>query len=349
MALERIIIPAIIPCLAAGAAHAGTELWVIEEVESSVAAQYESSVDTSGTLIGDWDQEANPEGTQTRPGYFGGSGNIPIDLSVDQFTSVNGVFQPVGGFALNVDTELQLISIEGLTLEMPEGDSFAMDLTAVMLFDTFRSITPDSLYIGGIELPLPLGSGELTSWSLVMDGISSGLMVESGKPGTWMFAVPATLVMSAGGTLQGAPVELPPLPLPVLINGTYTEQGDDRIVLLDFSDQASETQEFDPPVELPDVPLELPTIIPAGSFAGVILSMVTNSAGILVGADAQVTARPDVQDVPGDVTGDGHVGVDDLLLVISSWGFCPGCDADIDGDDYVGVDELLVVLQYWGN
>lgn len=349
MPFQRFIMLMFISGLASESANAGSLAWIIDEDSSTVTAQYETSIETSGTLIGDWDSETNPEGTQTRPGLWGGSGNNPIGLSLDQLNTGGGAFQPVGAFGLSIDTDLELVAIDGLVLEMAEGGSIPFDSSIVMLYETFRSITPDSLFFGGFEVPLPLGSGELTSWSFTMEGTSTGLLVESGEAGTWLFAIPAMLVVTASGNVLGVPVELPPTSLPVLINGSYVDTGDEHLVLLDFNEQLGDVQVFDPPLELPDVPLELPTIIPPGSTAGVILSMVTDSGSFLIGVDAQVTARPDVQAVPGDVTGDGHVNVDDLLAVISSWGYCPECPADFDGDGFVGVNELLFVLQYWGN
>ena len=51
---------------------------------------------------------------------------------------------------------------------------------------------------------------------------------------------------------------------------------------------------------------------------------------------------------PADINGDGTVNVDDLLLVIGSWGPCSKCPADINGDGQVGVDDLLAVISAWG-
>ena len=57
--------------------------------------------------------------------------------------------------------------------------------------------------------------------------------------------------------------------------------------------------------------------------------------------------------VAGDVTGDGKVGLADLLLVLSNWGLvCPPddtCSADADGDGLVGLSDLLMVLSNWGS
>ena len=55
--------------------------------------------------------------------------------------------------------------------------------------------------------------------------------------------------------------------------------------------------------------------------------------------------------VLGDLDGDGHVGVKDLLILLGSWGpcgDCNGCPADLDGDCSVGVKDLLTLLGNWG-
>ena len=51
--------------------------------------------------------------------------------------------------------------------------------------------------------------------------------------------------------------------------------------------------------------------------------------------------------VPGDIDGDGVVGIDDLLVLLGAWGPCPGCPADVDGDGVVGIDDLLTLLGNW--
>lgn len=55
--------------------------------------------------------------------------------------------------------------------------------------------------------------------------------------------------------------------------------------------------------------------------------------------------------MPGDVTGDGVVGIDDLLAVLAAWGSCAErvCPADCDGDGLVGASDLLIVLGNWSN
>ena len=54
---------------------------------------------------------------------------------------------------------------------------------------------------------------------------------------------------------------------------------------------------------------------------------------------------------PGDVNHDGHVNVNDLLMVINQWGPCPVpnlCAGDANGDGVINVNDLLVVINNWG-
>ena len=56
------------------------------------------------------------------------------------------------------------------------------------------------------------------------------------------------------------------------------------------------------------------------------------------------------ESIPGDINGDGAVGVKDLLILLGSWGPCPDCDkcpADLDQNCTVGVADLLILLGNW--
>jgi hypothetical protein len=55
---------------------------------------------------------------------------------------------------------------------------------------------------------------------------------------------------------------------------------------------------------------------------------------------------------PGDIDGDGVVGVEDFLLLLEAWGPCPSpcpphCPADLDADCAVGVTDFLLMLANW--
>jgi hypothetical protein len=89
----------------------------------------------------------------------------------------------------------------------------------------------------------------------------------------------------------------------------------------------------------------------------------TNDGTLVFFADArdaalvsigQMVLRIDINPAPlcaPDIApkgGNGTVDVDDLLLVINSWGKCAGCPADITGNNIVDVDDLLEVINGWG-
>ncbi|MCH8150837.1 MAG: hypothetical protein IH830_00505 [Planctomycetes bacterium] len=67
--------------------------------------------------------------------------------------------------------------------------------------------------------------------------------------------------------------------------------------------------------------------------------------------DAQ-TVKLRVGPIPGDLDGDGVVGILDLLALLAAWGPCPDppqeCPADLDNDTTVGILDLLTLLANWG-
>ncbi|MHC4415288.1 MAG: hypothetical protein ACYS0G_08395 [Planctomycetota bacterium] len=55
-----------------------------------------------------------------------------------------------------------------------------------------------------------------------------------------------------------------------------------------------------------------------------------------------------VDTCPWDLTDDGFVGINDLLILLANWGPNPGHPADFNGDDFVGINDLLALLANWG-
>ena len=51
---------------------------------------------------------------------------------------------------------------------------------------------------------------------------------------------------------------------------------------------------------------------------------------------------------PGDIDGDGTVGINDFLDLLAAWGPNPGHPADLDGDGVVGINDFLDLLAAWG-
>ena len=49
-----------------------------------------------------------------------------------------------------------------------------------------------------------------------------------------------------------------------------------------------------------------------------------------------------------DLNGDGTVGINDMLILLSVWGTDPGGPPDFDGDGNVGITDFLALLAAWG-
>ncbi len=49
-----------------------------------------------------------------------------------------------------------------------------------------------------------------------------------------------------------------------------------------------------------------------------------------------------------DISGNGSVGIQDLLILLSVWGTDPGGPPDFDGDGNVGINDFLILLAAWG-
>jgi photosystem II stability/assembly factor-like uncharacterized protein len=72
----------------------------------------------------------------------------------------------------------------------------------------------------------------------------------------------------------------------------------------------------------------------------------------VAGAYGTILKRTAGGAVPGDIDGDGTVGILDFLALLPAWGPCaepcpPACAADLDGDCTVGVLDFLLLLANW--
>ncbi|MEE3001728.1 MAG: hypothetical protein VX908_03435 [Planctomycetota bacterium] len=83
----------------------------------------------------------------------------------------------------------------------------------------------------------------------------------------------------------------------------------------------------------------------SGSSLGFKNVVCSDETATAIEVDATHTVLLDA--CPGDLDGNGSVGVDDLLSVIAAWN-SEDETGDADGDGYVDVSDLLVVISGWG-
>ncbi len=67
------------------------------------------------------------------------------------------------------------------------------------------------------------------------------------------------------------------------------------------------------------------------------------------GAEAAVAWHMTDPVVQSDLTGDGLVGVIDLLVLLQHWGLCDRCYADLEGSGYVDLTDLSLLLDAWSH
>lgn len=107
------------------------------------------------------------------------------------------------------------------------------------------------------------------------------------------------------------------------------------LVIIDVSNPSNPTE-----VEFLDTPGSAFNV----SLDGGRVYISDGQAGLRIFGDCEIGT-------PGDLDGDGSVGVSDLLILLGSWGPCGDCDdciADLDDDCTVGVSDLLILLGNWG-
>jgi hypothetical protein len=244
-------------------AIAGPRAFTVDPGASSASGSFGLLADTAGTLIGDYDEAANPGGTQTRPGLFGGSGNNPIPVTIAVGSSAGLATTPAGSFTLDADTDALSATIDAFNADLLNGAAVGSSLDLTFLFETFRTVNPSSFYPGGIPLPISLPAGELTVLTLAQNAPAAPGVLVPNPDGTYTLgaAVPVTLTIS-GAALGGAAIDPGPVDLLLPLAGVYAPAPDGSASVslaidLDAFSQSVDTSALPP---LPTIPFELPTL-----------------------------------------------------------------------------------------
>jgi hypothetical protein len=302
----------------------------------------------TGTLIGDWDEVNNPDGTRTLPGVWGGSGNNPIPIELTMTIAFDGDSVPTGPLDLVLDPTTASATITGLAWIVLPETVLPATMTATVLYDTFRTVAPNSLYPGGIPVEIPLGEATISDVTIMQTASAVGTATPvDGQPGAHdiLVPVPATLSLVVSNEALGEV----PMEFPIILNIDGVHQIGNATDMLTMTVEAAFDQAGDlPGTPLPTIPLEMPTIIPPGDeTAGVLLDLTPTGASAQFAVSANLLATHQ-QGVPGDVNGDGTVNTDDLLAVLAAWGPCsPPCAEDLDGDGQVDVNDVLILIGAW--
>lgn len=301
----------------------------------------------AGTFIGDYDATTNATGTRTIPGFFGGSGNNPISYSASFALAGDIVSHPTGAMKAAVDIDLLQIRISDLDLDMLGGVPGALAATLNINYQTFHTVQPTAIYPGGVTIPLPLGNGSVTTLRAVQVGAAAPGVLVPQKNGSYGFTTVVPVNVITVATVLGQPAaDGTPVPGVLPITGSLVVAADGSIALsASIANSSTTTQPITTGGTFTDLPLAIPTVIPTGSTANVLMSGAVTEVTIASALNASLAVSGVRAPVPGDVNGDYRVNSQDITVVLSNWnGTGLG---DCTGDDYVDSRDITVILANW--
>lgn len=265
--------------------------FVIKPQQSGLSGEIAFTVGTSGTLIGNHDPASNPTGTRTKPGLFGPFGEtenvaVPTSLSAGLGGDVNS--RTAGGFRLTLNPEAGTVGITEYNANFISSGPLGLPITVGLSFDTFRTRSPTFLYLGG-TLNLPLGSADVTAFSAAQTGPAGLGVLTAVGPDEYSFFVPFVADLAASVSLLGNPFDLPPTPLPMVLAGTVTLDGQGGAVLESMQPLELMTTQ-NPDLMLPQFAFDLPTLNPDDP-AHVLFDLTLDELGFGVDATVNLVAN----------------------------------------------------------
>lgn len=296
-------LPLLTAALAASASHTLADLtpyaFTIDQTKSGASGNIGFGAKTTGSLIGDWNATTNPTGTRTKPGLFGPFGsdeNVPVPLSLSATLGNSIATQSSGGFGMSFDFAANAISMADYSANFLASGPVDLSAELGFLFDSFRTRAPDSIYIGGIPINIPVGQAQLTSLTGQQVGPGVGTLSPTG-PGTYDFSLSFVLQVAGEVNVLGQSFALPAAPLPVVLNGQL--QIGDVVALLTASQQIALENTTPIGQTLPQIPFALPTILPPGGTANLLLDLMLDELSGKVDLSLNTSAKGQIVPAPG--------------------------------------------------
>lgn len=278
--------------LTMGSVHAQTFDFTLNGTSSTTQFDSNLGLNLPGTVIGDFDAATNPGGTTTIPGLFGGGGNNLIDLNLGLGVDVDFAGVPDGAFSMDVATEALSVGVSGLQLDLLGGATLDAPLNISLLYDTFRTTNPGALFVGGFPISLPLGNSTISDLTIEQNGDSLlGILVPGAISGEYTFTVLVPVELSLTVDVLGNSTPVGPLPLALPLVGDLVLGGGGASVTIGFDQSAS--QSIPDPLggfELENIPFPLPTILPPGDVANLLLTASIGSIDLGVDLSAMLVA-----------------------------------------------------------
>ncbi|GIK16343.1 MAG: hypothetical protein BroJett003_13070 [Planctomycetota bacterium] len=264
----------------------------IDDRRSGLDADISLHANTSGTLIGNWNEFENPSGTRTKPGFFGGFGereNLPVDVSFDFALGGPSRSASAGAFRLRINPRRERVRLSRLEADLLADGPLILPAELTLETDTFRTRSPDSLFPGDVPITLPLGEIALTELRLVQTedaAVGTLSRIEGDR-----YAFEVILIVQVGGrvTVLENDFELPPTPVPLPLTGEVVAGPLFARVISVQPIDLSQAQ--NPELELPEFPLDLPTILPPGQTAHLLMNLVLQEIGATFQGELRLEAE----------------------------------------------------------
>jgi hypothetical protein len=292
MTLRATAITLLLPIVSSTVSAQALYGFTLNPALSGLDADVSLTATTAGNLIGNYDPNTNPTGTRTKPGVWGPFGeteNLPVAVSFGGGLGGPVHTAPVGGFRMTLDPAAGIVLMSGFGADLLGGSPAGLTATVTLETESFRTRNPTSLYIGGVPIELPVGEAAISLLSVtqLVDDVP-GTLIETG-PNQYSFAVAPLVNLSAAFELLGTPYELPPAPVLFPLQGDIVLSGNQALLTSLQPLGVDITQPLNQ--ELPQFPLDLPTIIPPGDIAHVLMNLTLQEVAALLDGTNALTAN----------------------------------------------------------
>lgn len=276
-------------------------LFEIDQPTSGLNATVTNRIVTAGTLIGDYNADTNPNGTRTKPGLFGSFGateNVAVNVGVTGQLSGTTTSRTSGGFALTIDAEAGTASMNGLVADYLASGRLRLPASVVFNYESFRTRNPSSTYPGGIPVTIPFGEAEVTALTVTQIGPGSLGTLTQVNANVFEFSVAPIVTRTASFDLLGNVFDLPGAPSAMLISGTIT-LGPGNIASITSVQPVTFENGQDVNQPLPQQPFALPTVLPPGGTANVLMDLTLSRIESSISGTSTLNANGVLIPTPG--------------------------------------------------
>ncbi|MDW8320294.1 MAG: hypothetical protein RMM08_02930 [Armatimonadota bacterium] len=265
--------------------------FVMSPADSSLNATVSVRAFTSGTLVGNYDANTNPNGTRTKPGLFGSFGpteNVPVPAEVNPSIEGNVASKPSGTFRMVLNPAAGQMVLMDLFSDLLQSGAVSLPATVEFATNGFRTRNPTSTYPAG-RLTVPVGEVLVTLLTLAQVGDpAAGALTPLGG-NRYAFVVAPTVVLTVRAEFQGNVLETTSNPNPLALVGEVEIQGDNATILsvnsIDWSDVDTPNQ------PIPRFAMDVPTVFPPGDVAHLLFDLTLNEVRTRVNGTYTIAAR----------------------------------------------------------